>query len=76
MVINYEIAYYLGFLAADGWVIDNRLGFALKREDKESVEYIANITSKLCGKNIEIERGGKYDYCNYFRCTNEYTGDF
>ena len=55
MVINHEIAYYLGFLAADGWVTDNRIGFALKRADKESVEYIADITSKLCGKNIEIK---------------------
>lgn len=52
---SYEQAYALGFLAADGWVSNNTLGFALKRADRKSVEYIAKILEKEIGyTGIEI----------------------
>ena len=76
MTLNNEIAYYLGFLAADGWVTGKTLGFALKREDRKAVEYIASITSKLCGTDIDIKdyesksSNGKYYPASKFTITH------
>lgn len=71
-----EIAYMLGFLAADGWISKNALGFALKRSDRKSVEYIAsiieNIThSKISVVDYESRCGDKYYPASRFVYTNK-----
>lgn len=47
--LNEQSAYALGFLAADGWISGNSLGFALKGSDKAAVERVADIISKETG---------------------------
>lgn len=41
--LTYKTAYALGFLAADGWISRNALGFALKGSDRDAVVQIRDI---------------------------------
>ena len=49
-----EKAYMLGFLAADGWISRNSLGFALKRSDRAAVERFAHLISSEINKPIGV----------------------
>lgn len=54
--ITYKTAYALGFLAADGWVNKNTLGFALKGSDRNAVIRIRDIVSEeLGGRDIRVK---------------------
>lgn len=54
--ITYKTAYTLGFLAADGWINRNTLGFALKGSDRNAVMQIRDIVSEeLGGRDIQIK---------------------
>ena len=70
--ITYKTAYALGFLAADGWVNKNTLGFALKGSDRMAVERIRDIISEELGiSSIHIKdymsklNGKEYPACRF-----------